>query len=290
MKHNSRIIPLLVIALCATVAAPALAQDATIPPGSEPAPGTTSSITIGAAAVYLPDYEGSDDYRLVPGPAAVGSIGGFSFALVGTRLSIDLVPNTPGPNWDIQAGPIGVLNLSRTSAKGIEDVRVRTLNELNTGIEVGAFVGVGKTGVITSEYDRLSVSISYRKDVGRASKGGVLQPGINYLTPVSRKAAVGLFASGEIISDRYARYYYSVSSMESVASGLPVYTAGGGAKSFTLGGLGSYSLTGDILQGVKLVAGGTYKRLCGDVSESPIVSIAGDREQWLGAIGLAYTF
>jgi outer membrane scaffolding protein for murein synthesis (MipA/OmpV family) len=49
-------------------------------------------------------------------------------------------------------------------------------------------------------------------------------------------------------------------------------------------------VTGDLLHGFKLVAGGTYKRLLNDFADSPIVSIAGDRNQWVGGAGIAYTF
>ena len=38
------------------------------------------------------------------------------------------------------------------------------------------------------------------------------------------------------------------------------------------------------------VVGGTYKKLVGDFADSPIVAIAGDRNQWTGAAGLALTF
>jgi hypothetical protein len=49
-------------------------------------------------------------------------------------------------------------------------------------------------------------------------------------------------------------------------------------------------LSGDLLDGFKLVAGGNYKRMLNDFGDSPLTSIAGSRNQWQGAIGLAYTF
>ncbi|MES2337681.1 MAG: MipA/OmpV family protein [Pseudomonadota bacterium] len=290
MTHMIRVVLLLGLAGSYALATPAVAQDTAVTDSSAPASDVGSGLTIGLGGAYLPDYEGSDDYRLVPGPVAIGSVSGFSFTLAGNRLSVDMIPNKSGPTWDIQAGPIGVLNLNRTSRKSIDNVRVKALDELDMGIEAGGFVGIGKTGLITSDFDKLSVSISYRKDVAGASKGSVWQPSINYLTPLSRKAAIALFASAERVSDRYARYYFSVSPSDSLLSGLPAYSAEGGTKSYTLGALATVALTGDLLHGAKLVAGGTYKRLQGNIADSPIVSIAGDRTQWLGAIGLAYTF
>ncbi|RDE05991.1 MipA/OmpV family protein [Sphingomonas aracearum] len=280
-------------------AAPAFAQDAGTPTDASAAPSPSTidpndlngnSITIGGAAVNIPDYEGSNDYRWAAAPAAIGSIGGFGFQLAGNRLSVDLIPNRPGPVIDIQAGPIVVLNFNRGNADQIEDRRVRALGEVDTAWEVGGYVGIGKTGVITSPYDKLSVSLSYRHDVSDVHDSAIWQPSVSYLTPVSTKAAVALFASAERAERGYGRAYFSVTPTQSVASGLPVYNAQGGWKNYTLGGVVTYSLTGNLLKGFKVVAGGTYRRMLNDFADSPLVSIAGKKSQWMGAVGLAYTF
>lgn len=276
--------------------APAYAQSAPSPiPPDAGAVATNAetngdSITIGAGAVYLPDYEGSNDYRVSPAPGAIGSFKGFNFTLAGNRLSVDVIPNKPGPGLDVQFGPIGVINFNRSSLKNIDDRRIRALGERNTGIELGGYVGIGKTGVITSDFDRLSVSVSYRHDVNDAHDSGIWQPSINYVTPLSRKAAVGLFASAEHVERAYANAYYSVDATQALASGLPAYSARGGWKNYTVGALATVALTGDLLHGFKLVAGGTYSRLLNSFSYSPVTRIAGKPGQWLGAVGLAYTF
>ncbi len=272
-------------------AVPAAAQDAPAPTaGIAPEELGGDSITVGAAGAYLPDYEGSDDMRIVPAPGAIGSVAGFSFLLAGNRLSVDLIPNQPGPTWDVQAGPIGVVNFNRTNVDSIDDARVRALGELDTAIELGGYVGIGKTGVITSPYDKLSISLSWRHDVSNVHDSAIWQPSINYFTPLSRKAAVGLFGSFEYAERGYARSYFSISPTQSVASGLPVYTAGGGWKNWSVGALGTVALTGDLLHGFKLVGGVNYRRMINDFGDSPITSVAGSRDQWLGAVGIAYTF
>lgn len=281
--------------LLALSATPAAAQDTTIAPPDTGAVTAApefdgDSVTIGAGGAYLPDYEGSDDYRWSIAPGAVGSIKGFGFTVAGNRASIDLIPNNPGPTWDVQAGPIGVINFNRSNLDSIDDARVRALGERGTAIELGGYVGIGKTGVITSPYDKLSLSISYRHDVNGVHRSGILQPTINYLTPLSRQAAIGLFASAEHAERGYARTYFGVDAAGSLASGLPVFNARGGWKNWTLGALGTYALTGDLLHGFKLVAGGTYSRQFDRYADSPVVSVAGSRSQWLGVVGLAYTF
>lgn len=287
------------LALAATAAAlfaaPVFAQDASTPadPSAAPDPDAAlggDSITLGAGGAYLPDYEGSDDYSFTPVPGAIGSYKGFAFQLAGNRASVDLIPDKPGPGLDFQLGPVGVIDFNRSSTKSIDDPRIKALSKLDTAIELGGFVGIGKTGVITSPYDKLSVSVSYRYDVAGAHKSGILQPSVNYLTPLSRKAAVGIFVSAEHAENGYADAYFTITPAQSLASGLPVYYAHSGWKSYTLGALATVSLTGDLLHGLKLVAGGTYKRMLNDFGDSPVVSIAGSRGQWLGAAGLAYTF
>lgn len=276
----------------ALAAAPAFAQDvpATPPPPPPPVEGNADSITIGGAVGYLPDYEGSNDYQFSPIPGAIGSYKGYAFTLAGNRASVDLVPNAPGPGWDVQAGPVGVVNFNRTFLGQIDDVRIKALGKVPLAIELGGFVGIGRTGVITSDYDRLSVSVSYRYDVTGVHKSGILQPSATYITPLSRKLAVGMFASGERVEDGYARRYFTVNAGQALASGLPAYTARGGWKSYTLGALATVSITGDLLKGFKVVGGGTYRRMLNDFADTPIVSVAGDRNQWMGALGLAYTF
>lgn len=278
----------------ALVAQPALAQSgttATPPDAGGLAEGAGGdSITIGAGAVYLPDYEGSNDYHFTAAPGAIGSYRGFNFTLAGNRLSVDLIPNRPGPGIDVQFGPIGVVNFNRSSLKSIDDRRIRALGDRDTAIELGGYAGIGKTGVITSDYDRLSFSVSYRHDVNNAHDSGIWQPSINYLTPLSTKAAVGLFASAEHVGDGYADTYFTVFPQQVATSGLPAYRARGGWKNYTLGTVATVALTGDLLHGFKLVGGATYARLLNDFGDSPVTRIAGRRSQWLGALGLAYTF
>ncbi|QDZ09282.1 MipA/OmpV family protein [Sphingomonas panacisoli] len=276
----------------ALAALPAAAQETTTPPdaGATTAVAGGDSVTIGAGGVYLNDYEGSNHYVWRIAPGAIGTVGGFSFSVAGNRASVDLIPNKPGPTWDIQAGPIAVVNFNRSSLKSIEDPRVRALGKRSTAIEAGGFVGLGKTGVITSDYDRLSVSVSYRKGVSGAHRAGIWTPTINYFTPLSTKAAVGVFASADYAERGYGKAYFDVDAAQSLASGLPVFTTRKGWKDYSVGALGTIALTGDLLHGFKIVGGGTYTRMLNDFARSPLVSIAGSRNQWIGVVGLAYTF
>lgn len=277
-----------------SLSVPAYAQDVSVADASDTAAVGAqmgkNTITLGLGGAYLPDYQGSNDYQFTPAPAALAYINGHTITLIGNRLSVDLIGDRTNPGWDFQAGPVGVVNLDRTAPSRIDDLRVRALGKIGAAVELGGYVGVGKVGVITSPYDRLSVALSYRHDVTGVHDSGIWQPSLNYFTPLSTKAAVGLFATAEHAGSGYARRYYSITQGQSVASGLPVYNARSGWKNWTAGALGTYSLTGNLLQGWKLVGSVAYSRMLNDFGDSPIVSQAGSRSQWLGALGVAYTF
>ena len=274
-------LPMLLLA-----AVPAFAQQADAPPADT---GGDFAV-VGAGAGILPDYEGSNDYRWSPVPAAAGRVGGFNFQLIGNRASVDLIPDSTGPGWDFQLGPVATVNLNRTSTKSIDDTRIKALGKLDTAIELGGYVGIGRTGVITSDYDRLSVSVSYRHDVSDVHDSGSWSPSISYMTPLSRKALVTTFVSAERVENGYADTYFGVTPAQAVVSGLPAYNANGGWKSWTAGLGGMVSLTGDLTGGLQLVGGATYKRLVNDFGQSPVTRIAGDRDQWMGVVGLAFAF
>ncbi|WP_070155659.1 MipA/OmpV family protein [Sphingobium phenoxybenzoativorans] len=274
-------LPLLFAAFGAALAVPAQAQEAE----------DRSSLTIGAGAAYVPSYDGSDDYIAVPVAAARGKVNDFAFWTRGTSLYVDAIPNTDPNGWDIEVGPAVNVNLTRTQR--IKDPQVRALGKLDTAIEVGGFVGLGKTGVITSDYDNLSVRVSWMKDVGGAHKSYVITPAIEYMTPLSTTTFVGVGASAEYVGKGYGRYYYDVDAAGSLASGLPVYTGAGddsGFKKVSMNLIAGHSLSGDLRKGWAVFALGGYQKMLGDYKRAPIVEIAGSSNQWIAAIGIGYTF
>lgn len=268
-------------------ATPALAQQAAGPSDEDLA---RDSVTVGIAASYMTDYEGADHYSFFPLPGAIGSVGGHNFTVIGNRASVDLIRNQPGPRWDVQLGPIAVVNFNRNSRGAINDPQVRALPKRGLAVELGGYVGIGKTGVVTSPYDKLSISVSYRHDVTGVHDSVIVAPTVNYMTPLSRKTAVALFVSAEHVGRRYMQTYFDVTPADSLASGLPVFSGRGGWKSWTAGAIGTVSISGDLLRGWKLVGGVTYRRMLGDAAQSPLVSDVGSANQWLGALGVAYTF
>ena len=271
-------------AALALTAAPALAQstDAALPDPND----QSDTFTIAGGGGYLPDYEGSDDYKFIPAAAARGRLSGISFFTRATYLYVDFVPRGADA-LEFDAGPIAGVRLNRTGK--VKDDFVDLLPERDTAIEVGGFVGVTYHG-LTNPYDALSFRFDVVKDVGGAHRSTVITPTIDFGTPLSRTTYVGLSLSADWVGGGYADYYYSISPADALASGLSVYNADGGFKNWRLGLIANQSLTGDLTGGLSLFGTASYARLSGDFKRSPIVSDRGSASQWLAAAGLAYTF
>jgi outer membrane scaffolding protein for murein synthesis (MipA/OmpV family) len=278
--------------LCLALAAglfgsPAMAQstpgDAALPSADDLAKRDT--VTIGLGAAVTPDYEGSNDYRVIPMGAIRGKVGGISFTSRGTYLYADLVPHSG--KLDFNAGPI--VGARFNNRRHIADPMVKLLPKTKTAIEVGGFAGVSAHG-LTNPYDTLAFRLDVLHDVGGAHKSTTFSPNVEFSTPLSRRTYASLNLGAEFVSNKYADYYYSITPAGSLASGLPVFNAGGGMKDWKAALLLNQSITGDLLHGISVFGFGQYSKLVGDFKRSPIVSQRGSASQWLGAAGLAYTW
>lgn len=275
---------LFVAAALAACASPALAQSGET---ALPDPGDQSdTFTIGAGAAFIPDYEGSDDYRLIPAAAVRGRISGISFFSRGTFLYVDVIARGDS-NLQFDAGPIVGLRFNRTGK--IKDDAVDALPERDKAVEIGGFVGLTAHG-LTNPYDALSFRVDVVKDVAGAHGSTIISPAIDFGTPLSRTLYVGASLSADWAGDDYADYYYSISPADALASGLAPFEAEGGFKGWKLGLLANQSITGDLTGGLSLFATGSYGKLSGDYKRSPIVDDRGSATQWMGAVGLGYTF
>jgi outer membrane scaffolding protein for murein synthesis (MipA/OmpV family) len=156
---------------------------------------------------------------------------------------------------------------------------------------VGGFAGVSVHG-LTNPYDTLGFRVDVLHDIGSAHKSTTFSPNVEFSTPVSRSTYVGLNVGAEFVSNRFADYYYTITPADRLATGnqLPVFNADGGMKNWKAGLLVNQSLSGNLLHGLSIFGLGQYSHLVGDFRRSPIVSQRGSASQWIGALGLGYTW
>ncbi len=269
-------------ALAALIAAtPALAQTA----GNTGLPNPndrSNTVTIAAGGAYIPDYEGSNDYKFSPFGAIRGRVSGMSFFSRGTYLYLDVI-RRPDHGVDFDAGPI--IGIRRERTGHIKDDFVNALPDRKTAFEVGGFAGVTFHG-LTNPYDALSFRLDVVHDIGKAHRSTVFTPNIDFGTPLSKRTYVGASLSADFVSNHYADYYYSIAPFNWMAP----YNAHGGMKNWKTSLIVNQSITGDLTHGLSIFGAGSYSRIVGSIARSPIVDDRGSRSQWQSAVGLAYTF
>jgi len=263
------------------LATPAFAQEALPDPNDQ-----SDNFSIGAGGAYIPDYEGSDDYEFTPFAGIRGRVSRIDFFSRGTFLYVDFIPRGDSA-WEFDVGPIVGVRMNRTGS--VDDEIVDLLPERDTAIEIGGFVGASYHG-LTNPYDELAFRLDVLHDVGGAHESTLITPNIDFGTPLSETFYVGASLSAEWAGGKYADYYYSIGPADFLASGLPVFDADGGLKHWRLGLFANYNLSGLLTHGWSIFGAGAYTHLTGDFKDSPIVDDRGSASQWVGVLGVGYTF
>lgn len=278
--------PLLILAatLCSS---PALAQDG--PPAGPPREEDRYSLTLGIGGGIAPEYEGAGDYGFQPGGVIQGKVDGFDFQVRGTNIFVDLVRDAPDSGWNVIAGPVAQVRLERTSLGDIDDPRVALLGDRKTAVELGGYVGIGKKGFLIPPAS-LTFDLAFVHNVAGGHGSFILTPGVALSSPVSQRTFARWGISADYVGKGYGRTYFDVAAVAAPGA-LPAYqTSGAGFKSIGTTLLLTHDLGGDDRKGWALFGLGGYKRLLGQYARSPIVREAGDADQFLGVIGVAYSF
>lgn len=261
------------------------------PDGDDGRKWSRDYISVAGGVITAPSYNGSDDRVVLPAFYLRGRLSGFSFSTRGTNFQVDLIRQKRGQKTDLKFGPIINLRSDRTGR--IKDPQVEALGEKKMAVELGVSAGITHTGIVTSGYDQVGLRVVGLADISGKHGSWVVSPTIDYGTPLSKRAFIGVSASVNVYGKGFGRYYFDVDPIGSAASGLPVYTGAGNkvtAGKYTLGLAGAYGLSGDLRKGFVLIGGAQYGRMLGRYADSPIVADAGDADQWLGGIGIAYQF
>ncbi|WP_338465953.1 MipA/OmpV family protein [Novosphingobium sp. ZN18A2] len=265
----------------------AMAQSAP-PPDNEPNIFDGDFLVVGAGVVVTPRYEGADSTMITPAAGVAGRIAGIGISPRDSGIALNFIPAPRNAKVRFQLGPVGVYNDNRDAHSG--DAVVDKLHPLDDTFEAGIATGFSVQRVL-NPYDSVSMGVDVRWDTSGHDGARLVSVGGTYLTPVSRAQIVALSVAMDFVNDGWADYTYSVSPADSVASGLPVYSAKGGMKDWGLRFYTGYDLDGNLLNGgFALVAGMGYTRLTGSAAETPITALRGSRDQWMGGVGLAYTF
>jgi outer membrane scaffolding protein for murein synthesis (MipA/OmpV family) len=275
------------VALCA----PAFAQEDQAPADERPNRSVFAGdwVTVGLGAGLSPSYDGSDQYELFPAPLVQGSVKGIDFGARGPGLYVDLIADgNSGKDVKFLAGPLLRFRMDRNG--DIKDPVVRLLGKEDVAIEVGATAGVAFSKIL-NPFDTVTISSDIQWDVAGAHRGRIISPSISYATPLSTAIFTMFSLSATHVDGNYADTYFSIDQGGSIASGLTVFDAKGGWKSYGASLLGAVDLSGDARDGGWGIYGFiNYSRLTNDAARSPVTSLRGDADQWFMAGGISYTF
>lgn len=245
-------------------------------------------VTLGVGVGVGPSYTGSDDYTLIPAPIIQGKVAGIGITPRPAGLALNLIGDAGNDKVGFSFGP--TFRLRNDRANQIEDEIVELAGELDTAFEVGVASGISLKGV-ANPYDSLSFATDVRWDVAGAHSGMVVEPSVTYFTPLNQGLAASLSVSAAYGDDSFNDYYFSVDGAQSAASGLAAYQADGGFNSLGTNLLLAADLDGNLQNGgfsAVFITG--YSRLLGDAKNTPYTSVRGSADQFIGIVGIGYTF
>lgn len=264
-----------------------------------PPPGFGETVFSGDFAVaglggaLSPSYTGSDDYNFSVLPVVTGSIGGVTITPRAAGVKVDFLPNSDRPvNFD--AGVAVRIRGDRSDLDDVNDAIVEQYAELDTAVEVGPGVGFTVDSVL-NPFDSVSVATAVMFDVTGSHEGYIVNPTVTYTTPLSRSMIANLSLGAEWADGNFHDYYFRSDPLDftgPAGDALPAFDPdGGGFTSANATLLLAIDLDGDATNGgLGLIMIGGYSRLLGDAAATPFTNLRGTRDQFLGGVGLTYTF
>lgn len=230
-------------------------------------------VAVGVGVV--PEFDGAEDFRVLPFAFGEVSIGRATVQLRGQGLRVDLAAD---PRFSI--GPVIGGRLPRNDADGA----VGLLPEIGTAIEAGGFVGYQLGG---NQYGQGSIQLelSLVHDVSDTHNGLLATAGASYAAVRTPDFFVSLDAQTTWANADYTRTYFGIDQSAAVASGLSAYRPGSGFKDVGAGLTAGYWFSRNF--GLIARAGASY--LVGDAGDSPVTE-QGRRWQPAGGIALSYRF
>ena len=250
------------VALCGAVAV-------SLAGGSAQAAGWI--VTVGGRLSASPPYEGAD--HDVIGPAPVFSLrradspdrfeppdGGSTLALFSTRY--------------IAAGPMARIRYARGDSG-----KLTGMDKIKIAIEPGAFVNLWPTNWLRLRAEGRRGFIGHHGWVGDAG-ADLIYTGSRWSASVGPRVGYG--------DHRYMDTYFGVTPVEAARSPLltTAYDPSGNLRYLGAEAAISYRLTG----GLRTHFDVGYHRMSENVARSPIVQVAGSRDQIFAGVGLTYRF
>lgn len=240
-------------------------------------PRTPNMVAVGFGTVS--DYLGSDDYFLGPVPLIryQPPSGNRYILMAGNAVS----SNIANHSW-LRTGPTGLYRFGRDD---VQDEVVRRLPAIGDSLELGWAIGAEWVDARNiARRGRIDVYASH--DVTGTHGGTHVGLSATGWVPVPDIGLFGIYGAVLWSDTSYTDTYFSVSPAASSDSGLPVFKAGSGLRDARVALTSIWPVDGHWAIGASVA----YMRLLGDAARSPLTSGRGDPNQFLGGIGIGYTW
>lgn len=233
---------------------------------------------VAAGAAMLPEFDGSEDYQVIP--ILAGQVNKDNY-YIATR-GLGLVANIVDSRY-FNFGPVANFRFGRDD--DVDNNVIARLREVDESLELGAFASyILRDNFYTG--DNFEVSLTLTQDVIDGHGGVLGDIGASYFVPVRRDLRLGVNAGLDYQSNEYMDSFFSIDANNAARSGLAQYEAGSGFHSGSLGGMALYSFN----RQWGMVGIAQYTRWMGDASDSPIIKQEGSENQFFGALGVTYRF
>lgn len=220
-----------------------------------------TTISLGGAALYAPEYVGSSDYnlRLLP-LISFEDIAGFE--LSGLSLAYPLLDIGTGRGfgkWSLRVGPRASLDFGRDSA---DSPTLTGFEDIGTSVLAGGFV--------RATYGPFGINIDAGQDVLDGHGGFNADVSIGTFIPegvLIDKLSIGPALTLSWADKNYTQSIYGVTAQQAAASGLTQYDLGGGFHRVSASLISGYQVD-DLWQVTAILS---YREYIGDYRDSPIL-------------------
>jgi outer membrane protein len=225
-------------------------------------------LAIGAGAISMPEYPGSDEQKTRLLPVVNAKYGRFLIGGEMQGIGVNLIERD-----DWRAGVFASFDLSEIRKESDDRERLRGLGDVDGTTRVGAFASY--------TWGWLTATGRIGTDAGGNELGTVATLGLSARWNPAPRLTLTAGPQLTWASEEYMQTVFGVGPIQASRSGLPRYEAGGGVSSVGLR-LGAHYRAGEHW-GIGVTA--TTAQLQGDAKDSPVI-----RDETQNSIGVFATY
>ncbi|SEH19130.1 outer membrane protein [Sphingopyxis sp. YR583] len=219
-------------------------------------------VVLGAGIALTPEYQGSDDYRLIPIPV-IDIKEGRLFANLRNGIGVEAIGSE---HVTVGASLVFIPGYRRRDVPAGVD-------RLSSGVGGRIFANLRAGGAVAT--------VGVVKGISGGTEGIVADASLSYPLALSTRLTVTPTLGATWADRKHNDGYFGITAAEALASGLPAFTAGSGFKDVSAALTTSYRLSDRLT----LSATGSVTSLLGAVKDSPLVM---KQTQPFGILTLSY--